>query len=103
MVEVQAVSADIELLHWIYAAFNRREFEALLAAMQANVDWPNGMEGGRVLGKRPPYATTGGVSSNCWTPRLSRRASQGKRTKGSRSMCIRWFTTRVETRRGSEG
>jgi|ERR1035437_2228768 ketosteroid isomerase-like protein len=51
MVEVQAVSADIELLHWIYAAFNRREFEALLAAMQANVDWPNGMEGVRVLGK----------------------------------------------------
>ena len=44
MVELKAVSADIELLHRIYAAFNRREFEALLAAMQANVDWPNGVE-----------------------------------------------------------
>ena len=43
-------SADVELLRRVYAAFNRREIETVLAAMVADVDWPNGMEGGRVLG-----------------------------------------------------
>jgi ketosteroid isomerase-like protein len=51
MPQLQAVSAEIELLQRIYAAFNRRDIESVLAAMQDNVDWPNGMEGGRVLGK----------------------------------------------------
>ncbi len=49
MAEVQ-MAADIELLHSVYAAFNRREIETVLGLMHANVDWPNGMEGGRVLG-----------------------------------------------------
>jgi ketosteroid isomerase-like protein len=51
MAELQTVSAEIELLQKIYAAFNRREFETVLAAMHDDVDWPNGMEGGRVPGK----------------------------------------------------
>jgi ketosteroid isomerase-like protein len=51
MTQLQAVSAEIELLQRMYAAFNRRDIESVLAAMQDNVDWPNGMEGGRVLGK----------------------------------------------------
>jgi ketosteroid isomerase-like protein len=51
MPELQVVSAEIELLRRVYAAFNRREFETVLAAMEDKVDWPNGMEGGRVLGK----------------------------------------------------
>src|SRR6266567_1477373 len=51
MAELRVVSAEIELLHGMYAAFNRREIETVLARMHANVDWPNGMEGGRVLGK----------------------------------------------------
>jgi ketosteroid isomerase-like protein len=51
MAELQAVSAEIELLQRIYAAFNRREIETVLALMHDDVDWPNGMEGGRVLGK----------------------------------------------------
>ena len=50
MTQLQAVSAEIELLQRIYAAFNRRDIESVLAAMQDTVDWPNGMEGGRVLG-----------------------------------------------------
>jgi ketosteroid isomerase-like protein len=50
MMETQAVSADIELLRGIYAAFNQRRFEAVLATMHVDVDWPNGMEGGRVHG-----------------------------------------------------
>ena len=50
MAELQAVSAEVELLRGVYAAFNRREIESVLSAMHANVDWPNGMEGGRVQG-----------------------------------------------------
>jgi ketosteroid isomerase-like protein len=51
MAGVQAVAAEIELLQRMYAAFNRRDIETVLAAMHGDVDWPNGMEGGRVLGK----------------------------------------------------
>ncbi len=51
MAELQTVAAEIELLQRMYAAFNRRDFETVLGAMHDNVDWPNGMEGGRVLGK----------------------------------------------------
>lgn len=39
-----------ELLTVVYAAFNRREIDAVLALMRPDVDWPNGMEGGRVHG-----------------------------------------------------
>jgi ketosteroid isomerase-like protein len=48
--DVQASAAEIGLLRRVYAAFNRREIETVLAMMHADVDWPNGMEGGRVLG-----------------------------------------------------
>ncbi|QNI32664.1 nuclear transport factor 2 family protein [Alloacidobacterium dinghuense] len=34
----------------IYAAFNRREIDTVLAAVHSDVDWPNGWEGGRVHG-----------------------------------------------------
>jgi ketosteroid isomerase-like protein len=50
MAELQTVAAEIELLRKAYATFNRREIETVLGLMHANVDWPNGMEGGRVLG-----------------------------------------------------
>jgi len=40
------------LLERIYAAFNARDVDAVLVAMHADVDWPNGMEGGRVNGHR---------------------------------------------------
>ena len=50
MAELQTVAAEVELLHRAYAAFNRREIESVLALMHADVDWPNGMEGGRVPG-----------------------------------------------------
>jgi hypothetical protein len=39
-----------ELLTTVYAAFNRRDIDAVLALMRPDVDWPNGMEGGRVHG-----------------------------------------------------
>jgi ketosteroid isomerase-like protein len=50
MTNLEAVSAEIALLQAVYAAFNRRDIESVLAKMHPDVDWPNGMEGGRVLG-----------------------------------------------------
>ena len=50
MAEV-VVSAEIELLRRAYAAFNAREIETVLTMMHEDVDWPNGMEGGRVRGR----------------------------------------------------
>ena len=44
------MSLQTELLSRIYVAFNRREIETVLSALHPDVDWPNGMEGGRVLG-----------------------------------------------------
>jgi ketosteroid isomerase-like protein len=41
---------SVELLRAVYAAFNRRDIEPVLAVMDANVDWPNGWEGGREHG-----------------------------------------------------
>ena len=40
-----------ELLTAVYAAFNQRDMEKVLAWLRPDVDWPNGMEGGRVLGR----------------------------------------------------
>lgn len=50
MAEVPAISAEIELLRKVYEAFNRREIETVLEKMHPDVDWPNGMEGGREHG-----------------------------------------------------
>jgi len=40
-----------QLLRRMYAAFNARDVDAVLAAMAPDVDWPNGWEGGRVIGR----------------------------------------------------
>jgi hypothetical protein len=39
-----------ESMKVMYAAFNDRDIDAVLAAMHPDVDWPNGMEGGHVHG-----------------------------------------------------
>jgi ketosteroid isomerase-like protein len=39
-----------ELLTNTYRAFNARDIDAVLEVMHTDVDWPNGMEGGRVQG-----------------------------------------------------
>jgi hypothetical protein len=41
-----------EFLSAIYKAFNERDIDSVLAAMHPDVDWPNGMEGGGVHGRR---------------------------------------------------
>jgi SnoaL-like domain len=39
-----------QVLQKVYAAFNSRNVDGVLAHMHPDVDWPNGMEGGRVHG-----------------------------------------------------
>jgi hypothetical protein len=39
-----------QLLRRAYEAFNARDIDGALALMHPDVDWPNGMEGGRELG-----------------------------------------------------
>jgi ketosteroid isomerase-like protein len=50
MKETAGIASEIELLHRVYAAFNQREIETILAMMHREVDWPNGWKGGRVHG-----------------------------------------------------
>ena len=44
------MTAARAVLERTYAAFNARDIDAVLAVMHPDVDWPNGMDGGRVLG-----------------------------------------------------
>ena len=46
-----AGSGREEQLRSLYDAFNARDVDACLAAMTPDVDWANGWEGGRVLGR----------------------------------------------------
>lgn len=41
---------ELALLAEVYREFNARRIDAVLARMSRDVDWPNGMEGGRVHG-----------------------------------------------------
>lgn len=43
--------AERDLLISVYKTFNARDLDSTLAAMHPDVDWPNGMEGGRVYGR----------------------------------------------------
>lgn len=45
------MSTDHLLLTDTYKAFNARDIDAVLATMHPEVDWPNGWQGGRVLGR----------------------------------------------------
>jgi ketosteroid isomerase-like protein len=40
-----------ELLRSLYNAFNARDVDTCVAAMTPDVDWANGWEGGRVVGR----------------------------------------------------
>jgi hypothetical protein len=39
------------VLRGLYGAFNARDLDGILALMTPDVDWPNGWEGGRVVGR----------------------------------------------------
>jgi cation diffusion facilitator family transporter len=45
------VAYDDGMLRDLYAAFNARDIDAVLEHLAPDVDWPNGMEGGRVHGR----------------------------------------------------
>jgi hypothetical protein len=45
------MSSEVELLKVLYARFNTRDIEAVLASMHEDVIWANGMEGGHVHGR----------------------------------------------------
>lgn len=45
------VKPNADFLRSAYEAFNRRDAETLLAMMHPDVDWPNAVEGGRVIGR----------------------------------------------------
>ena len=51
MPAAQDASQERDLLKFVYAAFNRRDIEAILPKMHPQVEWPNGMEGGWVHGR----------------------------------------------------
>lgn len=51
MAMAKASPAARDLLIRVYAAFNARDIDAVLALMAPDVDWPNGMTGGRELGR----------------------------------------------------
>jgi hypothetical protein len=42
---------EVELLQRLYDRFNARDMETLLSAMQEDVIWANGMDGGYVYGR----------------------------------------------------
>jgi nuclear transport factor 2 (NTF2) superfamily protein len=44
------MSDEIRLLTRMYKEFNARNIDALLCVMHADVNWPNGWEGGYVVG-----------------------------------------------------
>jgi hypothetical protein len=45
------MSDDVELLRRVYALFDARDIESVLAAIHPEVVWANGMEGGHVHGR----------------------------------------------------
>lgn len=44
------MASDEEMLTSVYRDFNARDIDSILEFMAADVDWPNGMSGGRVHG-----------------------------------------------------
>ena len=42
------MKSEHQLLATVYEQFNARDIDGVLAKMDPDVDWPNGMEGGRV-------------------------------------------------------
>jgi ketosteroid isomerase-like protein len=42
---------EVKLLKRVYDRFNARDVDTLLSAMQEDVIWANGMEGGHVHGR----------------------------------------------------
>ena len=46
----EPTAAQLQFFERVYVSFNARDIDATLGAMHADVEWPNGMEGGYVYG-----------------------------------------------------
>jgi DNA-binding transcriptional ArsR family regulator len=57
------MAGDEEMLTTVYRDFNARDIDSILKFMAADVDWPNGMTGGRVHG----HAEVREYWTNQWT------------------------------------
>jgi hypothetical protein len=44
------MTSNQDLIDSVYRSFNARDIDAVLTRMHPDVDWPNGMEGGRIRG-----------------------------------------------------
>jgi ketosteroid isomerase-like protein len=42
---------DVEMIKRIYASFNARDIDAVLAVLSDDVAWANGMDGGHINGR----------------------------------------------------
>ena len=53
------------LVERVYEAFNARDIDTVLGALHPDVDWPNGWESGRIVGRDGvrDYWTRSGLSS----------------------------------------
>ena len=78
-----------QTLRSLYQAFNKRDIDAVLAAMSEDVDWPNAWEGGRVHGKQAVRAywtrqwqEIDPKRRGCLHRRATRRPRCGRRSSG---------------------
>jgi len=55
------------LIAEVYAAFNRRDVDGVLARMSDGVNWPRASEGGRAVGKEEIRAASGKRPILMWT------------------------------------
>jgi len=75
------MSDDATLIRSLYAAFNARDIDRVLSAMTADVDWPNGWEGGRLVGQaavRSYWTRQWAEIDPTVTPQEIRRESDGR-------------------------
>ncbi len=52
MIDLSMSEPAEQLLRRAYQAFNARDIDGALATMHPDIDWPNGIEGGRLHGHR---------------------------------------------------
>ena len=90
------MTLDESTIKSLYEAFNAREIDRALRAMQPDVDWPNGWEGGRVHGRE--------AVRDYWTrqwkaldPVVTRLESTPRKQDGLRWMYTPWFVIATES------
>ena len=90
------------VLRRAYDAFNARDIEAALALMHDDVDWPNGMEGGR-----EPAATrcgpTGRASSRMIDSHVEPVAASAEAADGRVAVAVRQTVRDLDGKVLSEG